>query len=152
MATTQFGVNHALSNKLWAKRLLHESLKATWFGKFIGSDSGSLIQLNPELKNDGDKLTYGLRMLMSGDGQQGDNTLEGNEEALVFYSDSILINQLRHATRSSGKMSEQRVPYNMREEARQGLSDWFADRLSDIRPLMEKSILNKGMNSGEVFA
>lgn len=68
-------------------------------------------------------------MLMSGDGKQGDDTLEGNEEALVFYSDSILLNQLRHATKSSGKMSEQRVPYNMREESRQALSDWFADHL-----------------------
>jgi N4-gp56 family major capsid protein len=81
------------------------------------------------LKDTGDKLTYGLRMLLTGDGQLGDNTLEGNEESLIFYSDSILIDQLRHATRSSGKMSEQRVPYNMREEARLALSDWFADRI-----------------------
>lgn len=68
-------------------------------------------------------------MLLSGDGVQGDGTLEGNEEALSFYSDSILINQLRHAVRSSGKMSEQRVPYDIREEARQALSDWLADRI-----------------------
>ncbi len=78
-------------------------------GKFIGEDSNSLIQLKSETnKGPGDQVTVGLRMLLSGAGIQGDDTLEGNEEALTTYSDAILINQLRHATRSKGKMSEQR--------------------------------------------
>jgi N4-gp56 family major capsid protein len=67
-------------------------------------------------------------MQMTGDGIQGDGTLEGNEEALVTYSDNLLINQLRHATRSAGKMSEQRVPFSVREEGMAGLRDWLADR------------------------
>ncbi len=129
MATTEFGLNHPLAVKLWSKKLFYESLKATWASKFMGAGSENIFQLNPELKDTGDKLTYGLRMLLNGDGVQGDGVLEGNEEPLVFYSDSILINQLRHASRSSGKMSEQRVPYAMREEARQALTDWFADRI-----------------------
>jgi N4-gp56 family major capsid protein len=129
LAKTEFGVNHPLANKLWSKKLLRETLKATWVGKFMGRSSGDIVQFNPELKQVGDKLTYGLRMLLTGDGVQGDATLEGNEESLTFFSDSLLINQLRHAVRSGGKMSEQRVPYSVREEARQGLSDWFADRL-----------------------
>ena len=126
---TEFGVNHPLAVKLWSKKLLHESLKATWFSKFMGRSSSDIVQFNPELKQVGDRLTFGLRMLLTGDGVQGDATLEGNEEALQLYSDSILINQIRHAVRSGGKMSEQRVPYSIREEARQGLSDWHADRL-----------------------
>lgn len=97
IATTEFGVNHPLAVKLYSKRLLHEALKETWVYKFIGTGSDSLIQLNPELKEVGDQLTYGLRMLLSGDGVQGDDTLEGNEEALTLYSDSLVINQLRHA-------------------------------------------------------
>ncbi len=129
MATTEFGVNHPLAVKLYSKRLFQEALKETFVYKFIGKSSSDLIQLNPELKETGDQLTYGLRMLLTGDGIQGDNTLEGNEEALSTYSDSILINQIRHAVRSAGKMSEQRVPYSVREEAMQGLKDWFADRI-----------------------
>jgi N4-gp56 family major capsid protein len=31
--------------------------------------------------------------------------------------------------RSDGHMSEQRVPFSIREEARMGLQDWFADRI-----------------------
>lgn len=81
------------------------------------------------MKEVGDKLTFGLRMLLTGQGVQGDGVLEGNEEQLVFYPDSITINQIRHAVRSQGRMSEQRVPYSVRDEARMGLSDWHADRL-----------------------
>jgi N4-gp56 family major capsid protein len=40
-----------------------------------------------------------------------------------------LIDQLRHAVVSGGKMTEQRVPFSIREEARMGLQDWFADRI-----------------------
>jgi len=67
-------------------------------------------------------------MQLVGDGILGDDTLEGNEEALSIYSDNVYIDQLRHAVRSKGKMSEQRVPFSVREEARDGLADWFANR------------------------
>lgn len=130
MASTQFGLNHPLAVKLFSKKLLHEALKQTWFSKFIGTKSDSLIQILPDTKKSaGDKITYGLRSLLTGAGVQGDATLEGNEEAMSFYSDSMFINQIRHAVRSDGKMSEQRVPYSMREEARMALSDWLADRI-----------------------
>ena len=62
-------------------------------------------------------------------GVQGDGTLEGNEEALVTYSDNLYIDQLRNAVRSAGKMSEQRVPFSVRAEAMAGLRDWWAGRI-----------------------
>jgi N4-gp56 family major capsid protein len=128
MANTTFGVNDALTVKVWAKKLFVEALKATWVGKFIG-DSNSIVQRKDDLSQSaGDRITIGLRMQMTGAGIQGDGTLEGNEEALVTYSDNVLINQLRHATRSNGKMSQQRVPFSIREEGMAGLRDWLADR------------------------
>jgi N4-gp56 family major capsid protein len=130
MAGTSFPTNHPLAVKLWSKKLFVEGLKATYFGRFMGDSADNLCQVKPELnKSAGDKITFGLRMQLSGAGIQGDGTLEGNEEALTTYSDSILLDQIRHAVRSSGKMSEQRVPFEMREEARMGLQDWWADRL-----------------------
>lgn len=129
MATTNYGVNNPLAVKLWAKKLNVEALKATWVSKFISEGSDGVIQKKTDMeKSAGDRLTIGLRMQMTGDGIQGDGTLEGNEEALVTYSDNLLINQLRHATRSAGKMSEQRVPFSVREEGMAGLRDWLADR------------------------
>ena len=130
MAVTSYGVNHPLAVKVWARRLFREALKATYAYKFMGEDSNSLIQVKTELsKGAGDKVTQGLRMQLSGGGTIGDSTLEGNEEALTTYSDSFLIDQLRHAVRTGGRMSQQRVPFDIREEARVGLTDWWADRI-----------------------
>lgn len=130
MATTSYGVNNALAVKLWSKRLIREALKATFVYKFMGEDDSSLLQQKNETsKGAGDRITVGLRMQLTGDGVQGDGTLEGNEEALTTYSDNLYIDQLRHAVRSAGKMSEQRVPFSVREEAMAGLRDWWAGRI-----------------------
>jgi N4-gp56 family major capsid protein len=129
MATTAYGVNHNETVKLWARKLFHEALKATWIYKFIGKDSSSMVQLLTDTqKGPGDRVRVILRMLLSGAGIQGDGTLEGNEEALTTYTDDLVINQLRHSVRSAGKMTEQRIPFSIREEARLALTDWWADR------------------------
>lgn len=129
MATSSWGVNNALAVKLWSKKLSVEALKECYVGKFTGSGSDSVIQVKSETnRTSGDKVTFGLRMQLTGAGIQGDSTLEGQEEALVTYSDSITIDQLRHAVRSGGRMSDQRVPFSVREEAYSGLKDWWTAR------------------------
>jgi N4-gp56 family major capsid protein len=133
MATTSYPVNHPLAVKLWSKKLFHDVIGESFFGRFMGEGSDSMIQLKTETsKGAGDTVYQGLRVLLSGDGIQGDATLEGNEEALSTYRDAVVINQLRHAVRSDGKMSEQRVPFSVREEARMGLKDWWTERLETV--------------------
>ena len=130
MATTEYGVNNALAVKLWAKKLYVEALKATWASKFIGDGSDNVIQKKTETnKSKGDRITIGLRMQLTGFGKQGDDTMEGDEESLVTYSDNLLINQIRNAVVSAGKMSEQRVPFSIRDEAMSSLRDWLADTI-----------------------
>lgn len=129
MAVTDYPVGHELAISHWAKDLMKEALSRTQFLKFTGKSSNSLCQYKTEMKSVGDNVTFGLRMQLAGGGVVGDDTLEGNEESLVTYSDQIFIDQLRHAVRSKGKMSEQRVPFSVREEARDGLADWWADRM-----------------------
>lgn len=129
MAMTEFGVNDPSARKLWSKKLEREALKATFIGGFIGESSNSLIQERTELKKGaGDKITITLRAQLKGDGVIGDATLEGNEEKLSTFVDALMIDQLRHAVRSKGKMSEQRVPWSMRAEAKDALTDWWAER------------------------
>lgn len=130
MAVTNYGVNANEAVKLWSRRLAREVLKTTYIQKFIGEDDNSVIQIrNDTKKGPGDRIRVTLRMQLSGDGVLGDGTLESNEEALTTYTDDFLINQLRHAVRSAGKMSEQRIPFSVREEAMSGLRDWWADRM-----------------------
>ena len=125
-----YGVNDALAVKIWAKKLFVEALKQTLLDKFIGTGNDAAIQVKDDLsKTSGDKLTYGLRMQLGGDGVIGDSTLEGNEEALTTYTDSIYIDQLRHAVKVVDNMSQQRVNFDIRAEAQSGLVDWWADRL-----------------------
>lgn len=133
MASTEYGVNHPLAVKLWSKRMIREALKETYASRFMGTTSNSLIYVKDEAsKTAGDRIRCSLRMQLSGAGVSGDETLEGNEESLTTYQDDIYIDQLRHAVRSKGKMTEQRVNHSIREEARSGLSDWLADRLDTL--------------------
>lgn len=131
MSTTTYGVNDTLSNKLWAKKLNVEALKTTYFGKFMGEGSSNMIQVKTELEqNAGDKVTIGLRVQLTGDGVTEGQTLQGNEESLTTYSDSVVINELAHAVRVKNKNSidAQRVPFNLRNEGKDGLGDWFSNR------------------------
>lgn len=132
MSTTEFGVNHPLAVKVWSRELAREAYRMAYAGRFIGKGKDALIGEKVDLKKSaGDKITCGLRPQLQGDGVEGDATLEGNEEAMQFYDDSLFVNQLRHATRSKGKMSEQRVPYDLREESRDALADWWARRIDE---------------------
>lgn len=132
MATTDYSVNAPETVKLWSRKLFHEALKATWAYKFMGRDSNSVIQIQDDTsKGPGDRVRNTLRMLLTGAGVTGDGTLEGNEEGLVTYTDNVVLDQLRHAVRSGGKMTEQRIPFSIREEARLGLQDWWADRIDE---------------------
>jgi len=69
-----------------------------------------------------------LRKQLRGRGVVGDGTLEGNEESLSTFVQGLEINQLRHAVRSAGEMTQQRVTFSLRDEGMQGLADWWAER------------------------
>ncbi len=133
MATTTYGVNDAMAVKLWSKKLAVEALKYTAIAPLIGSGSDSIIQLKDELsKGPGDKVTYGLRVQLSGDGVSEGEVLQGNEESLTTYSDSVVINELAHAVkvRNKNRIDQKRVPFDLRDEAKSGLRDWYAKRMS----------------------
>ena len=128
---TNYGVNHPLAIKKWSNELMSEALKKTHALQFMGKGKDSLITIKSDLttRDGGDRIRVGIRSQLRGAGVEGDGTLEGNEEALETFYQDVTINQLRHAVRSGGKMSEQRVPFSVRDEAKDGLSDWWADRI-----------------------
>jgi N4-gp56 family major capsid protein len=131
MADTNYGVNHPLAIKKWSNELMSEALKKTHALQFMGKGKDSLVTIKTDLTDNegGDRIRVGIRSQLTGAGIEGDATLEGNEEALETFYQDVTINQLRHAVKSAGKMSEQRVPFTVRDEARDGLADWWADRI-----------------------
>ena len=130
MAALDYPVGHPLAVKLWSKKIAREALKATFASKFMGESSNSLIQVFDETeKGAGDRIRVPLRMQLTGRGVTGTQTLEGNEENLVTYQDDLLIEDLAHAVRGKMRIDAQRVPFSVREEMKDGIVDWYADRL-----------------------
>lgn len=133
MASTSYGVNANEAVKLWRRSLWQETLKHTTVAPLMGEGADSIIQVSPETQRQaGDRIRFNLAYLLSGDGVEGDATLEGNEEAQTTYTDDLVINQLRHGVRSGGRMSEQRIPWSVRELARDQQRDWWADRFDTV--------------------
>jgi N4-gp56 family major capsid protein len=84
-----------------------------------GTDENNILQLKNDLKKEkGDTVNFGLTAKLSGAAVTGDSELEGNEEAVSSYSESVAIDQARFAVRLTGRYDEQRIAYNMREDAK----------------------------------
>jgi N4-gp56 family major capsid protein len=133
MSYTSFGVNDALAVKLWAKNLTAAMREYLEIAPLMGEDPNSVIHVKSETKKGtGDKVTFGLRARLTGAGKTEGETAEGNGESLSIYSDSVTINELLHVvgTRSENTIDQQRVPFNLRDECKEALAMWWADRLS----------------------
>ena len=133
MVINTFSTSDTNAVKLWSRILEVETLKATPIAPLIGTSANSIIQKKTELsKGAGDKVTFSLRMQLSGDGRTENQTLEGNEESFTLYADSLLVNELRHAVRVKGDWSihNQRIPFDLMSEAKDALVDWTAKRLA----------------------
>ncbi len=123
----------ALVQKAWAKQLWREAEKEYFFAKFTGESPNSIIQIKTDLKKEaGDTITVPLLMDLAGDGITGDNTLEGNEEALQFYDCPVTIDQIRHAVRLKGRMEEQKTALDLRSAAKDSLKRWFATKMEKM--------------------
>lgn len=135
MAEWSYGVNDAATVKLYSRRLMRQAIQRTVAFKLCqvsmkedGEDN--IVQLLTDTqKTEGDTVKYNLLPRLTGPGVIGDNTLAGNEEALATFQDQLLIDQLRHAVLPKGAMSQQRVPFSMRNAARNRLADWWEERL-----------------------
>lgn len=114
----------ALRQELWEKQLFADVIDGLYFNEsgLMGEDENNIIQVNADLmKEPGDTYTVPLTAKLQGAGVNGDEELEGNEEAINSYSDSVLIDQKRFAVRLKGSLDEGKVGYGMREDAKNKL-------------------------------
>ena len=116
--------------KRWATKIWLEASKEIYWGKFIQENENAIIQLKTELeKGPGDKVTYTLLRKLTGAGVDDDATLEGNEEPLSWYSDSVTLAQKRNAVRLAGRMSERRTAFDQKLGAKTQLKTWLAETM-----------------------
>lgn len=157
MADWTFATADALTAQTWAKKWWIEAKDESYFYEngYIGKDElNSIIVEFPDLeKEQGYQHTFGQVRNLSGAGIQGDNTMEGNEEAPDVFDDAITINQKRNAVRTKGKLSDQYPSdKNVRMWAETLLKRWMADTLDqDIFTALGTSI-TKAIYGGDATA
>lgn len=135
MSYTGFGIGDPMAVKTWSKKLAVEANKSIDIDPLVGKTDGSIIQEKTELKKgNGDTVTFGLRMQLKGDGFTSDDVAEGNGEQLGTNSDKVTIDELGHVVgvKSDNSIDAQRVPFDLREQARSGIADWFQTRRAKI--------------------
>ena len=111
MALTNFGTLSAGQLTAWSREFWQVARNMSFVNQFAGTGQNAMIQRITELtKNEtGTKAIITLLADMTGDGVTGDNTLEGNEEALRAYDLTIELDQLRFANRIAGRLTDQKL-------------------------------------------
>lgn len=120
--------------KKWSGSLFIDTVKKSYFDrKFVAEGENAVIQRLTDLEQAaGDTIDYDLSVQLRGKPTTGDNRLEGKEEALKFYSDTVAIDQLRHAVSAGGKMTRKRTVHNMRKVARDRLGEYWSKYLDEL--------------------
>jgi len=149
MAVTNFGLLTANELTAWSREFWELARNRSFVTRFTGKGPNAMIQNITELT----KTKKGARAILTlltdleGDGVVGDRTLEGNEEALKSQDVEIKLDMIRNASRHEGKMAEQRSVVNFREQVRDKLSYWIADRIDQMAFLTLAGIDYKYKNS-----
>lgn len=152
MANTNFGLLTNEQKTIWSMDFWKQARNYSFTNKFLGKDANSMIQHIDELKKTekGARAVITLVADMEGDGVVGDRTLKGNEEALKSYDQVIRIDQMRNANHNEGRMAEQKSIVTFREQSRDKLAYWLADRIDQMAFLTLSGVAysktNKGVN------
>jgi N4-gp56 family major capsid protein len=134
MALTNFGLLTTEQKTIWSMDLWKQARNYSFINKFLGSGPNSMVQHITELKKSekGARAVITLLADLEGDGIAGDRTLEGNEEAMKTYDQVIRIDQLRHANRIEGRMADQKSIVEFRNNSKNVLAYWLADRIDQM--------------------
>lgn len=79
-----------------------------------------------------------------------DNEREGLEEALQNYSQEVTIDLLTNSVKSKGKLSDQATVINFRENAKDTLAFWLANRLDQLAFLTLSGVSYAYNNDGSL--
>ena len=154
MALTNFGTLTGDQLQAWSRDFWRVARNQSFINQFAGAGSNAMVQRVTELtKNQkGTKANITLLADMTGDGITGDNTLEGNEEALRAFDISIGLDQLRFANRIAGRMADQKTVVNFREQSRDALAYAMADRCDQLAFLTLSGVAYTQKNNGGLRA
>ena len=154
MALTNFGMLTGDQLQAWSRDFWRVARNASFINQFAGTGQNSAVQRITELTKSekGTKANLTLLADMTGDGITGDNTLEGNEEALRAFDITIELDQLRFANRIAGRVADQKTIVNFRETSRDMLAYAMADRIDQLAFLTLSGIAYTHKTNGALRA
>jgi len=134
MALSNFAALTTEAKTAWQMDLWKHARNLSFLNQFTGTGPNSMVQRITELKKSekGTRAVITLLADLSGDGIAGDRALEGNEEAMQTTDQVIQVDQLRHANRHEGRIADQKSIVSFRENSRDLLAYWLADRIDQM--------------------
>lgn len=159
MTVTNFNALTTEQKTVWARDVWKQARNFAFTTKFAGKGPNAMIQRVTELTKSekGTRAVITLVADLEEDGVGGDNQLEGNEEEIKAYDQVIQLDQLRQANRHKGRLADQKSVVNFREQSRDVLAYWLADRIDQLAFLtlsgVSYSLTNRGATrSSSTFA
>ena len=150
MANTNFAALTSEQLTIWSRDFWRVARNMAFINQFAGSGPNAMVQRISELTQSekGARAVITLLADMTGDGIVGDNTLEGNEEALRAYDIVVQLDQLRFANRLAGRLADQKSVVNFREHSRDALAYAMADRIDQLAFLTMSGVSYGLKNNG----
>lgn len=134
MASTNFAGLNSKQKIVWSRDVWSAARDQMFVKKFLGTGSGAMIQRITELTKTekGEKVLMQLVADLVEDGVIGDDEREGNEEEMQNFEVELSIDLISHQVKNKGKMSDQKTVINFREQAKDRLAYWLANRIDQL--------------------
>lgn len=134
MAKTNFAALLDEQKQVWSRDVWKTARQNSFVMQLSGTGPNAVFQRITELTKDerGDRANITLVSDLENDGVTGDYTLEDNEEAIKAHDQQIVIDQLRNANRTTGKMNDQKTVVKFRATSKDVLGFWLADRTDQL--------------------
>lgn len=135
MAQTIIGLNDAKTVKKWSTALSVDTIKQSFYtGRLMGGEASMLpITVKTDLESGaGDKVNYDLSVKLRSRPAVKNEKMAGREESLRFFSDSILIDKMRHGVNTGDSMTQKRTLHQLREVGKARLRDYWAELWDEL--------------------
>lgn len=131
---TDFTKQSLQARLAWARSIWEVARTRSFLMRFMGTGPNSVIQRITELTQvkGASKAVIQLVADLENDGIAGDNILEGREEALRAFEQIIQYDMLRTATRNKGLLADKRSTVDFRNQSKDKLGYFFAERIDQL--------------------
>jgi N4-gp56 family major capsid protein len=130
VAETVVAANDPAAVVIYSRRVTIQAIHTPVLAKLMAPglnarDQTSIVQLFDEpMKGPGDTIKFNFIPQLQGPGVIGDAPISGQETPLTWQVNTFTINQQRNAVLIVGRMSQQRIPWAMRDAAYAQLANW----------------------------